>query len=188
MDNKICFINKVLFYGIVLSGIIYIILSKNYTFIPSVYIPSIVVYLLLSWFFKIKKIEVNYLIYVNVALWLNLIGEYYFYYHSVYYDKFLHYAVPIMITIIIYHYFEINSKNMPKKELVFLAVLGLSASFEIFEYFQSGIFNFPSVGVYNETDLIMPPYQDTIWDMLCASFGILTYLIFKKIKELRYKR
>jgi len=172
-------INKVLFLGIIVSGVIYIILSKNYSFIPSVFIPSIIISLISFWILKYKKIDVIYGIYVHLGLWLNLLGEYYFYYNWIYYDKVLHFFIPLFITMTIYKYFNIHSKYAPKKMLVFFAVLGMGALFEIFEYFQSGIFNFPSVGVFAHSDLIMPPYKDTIWDLIFNCFGSLSYLFFK---------
>jgi hypothetical protein len=75
-----------------------------------------------------------------------------------------------------------NSKFISKKVLVFLAVLGIGAGFEIFEYLQNAIFNFPSVGVYADTTLIMQPYPDTIWDLIYNCLGSAAYLIFKKIR------
>jgi hypothetical protein len=182
MEKKGEIINSILFYGIIVSGIIYVLLSKNYIFISSVLIPSIAVSLVSKIILRYMKLDSCYMVYINLGLWLNLLGEYYFYYNSIYYDKVLHFFIPLFITILFYKYFEINSKGLPKKSLVFLIVLGLTAVWEIFEYFQSGIFNFPSVGVYNHTDLVMPPYKDTIWDLFSGCFGALGYLIFKKEK------
>jgi hypothetical protein len=180
--------NYVLFFGIIISGPIYIILNKNYKFIPSVFIPTVILSIASLWMIKNKKMSNIYGLYAYIGLWLNLLGEYYFFYHWEYYDKVLHFFVPFFITIIIYKYLEKNSKEPPKKIFIFLSVLGIGTLFEIFEYFQSGIFNFPSVGVYNKTDLIMPPYKDTIWDLVFNCFGSLSYLSFKNnrlIKKFR---
>lgn len=183
MSKSSDILNKILFWGIVISGLVYTFWSKNYIFIPSVYIPAVFVSLIIKPFFKYKKIPPFYELPVNICLWTGLIGEYYFYYHTVYYDKFLHFFIPMLLASIVYEYFLINSKGFPRKDLVFLAVLGLSAGFEIFEYFQAIWFNFPSVGVYIAGTTVMPPYEDTIWDMACVCFGCLTYLVFKTIKE-----
>ena len=92
--------------------------------------------------------DIIYSVYVQIGLWLNLLGEYYFFYHWIYYDKFLHFSVPFMIAMVTYKYLKRNSKNINNDMVVFFFVLGVCALFEIFEYFQSGILKFPSVGVY----------------------------------------
>ena len=176
-------ISKISFIVILISGIIYVILTKMYSFIPSVFIPTIVLSIIYFAIEKSNKINPSYGIYLQIGFWLNLLGEYYFYYHWIYYDKVLHFFIPLFITIILYNYFEINSKFISKKILVLLAVLGIGAGFEIFEYFQSGIFNFPSVGVFANSDLVMTPYKDTIWDLVYNCLGATTYLLFKKFKN-----
>ena len=169
-----------LFYAMVISGVIYAIESKRYSFIPSVYIPSILITLIAFSLFEKKKIDDLYSIYVELALWLNLFGEYYFYYHWVYYDKVLHFFIPMIITVGIYNYFKIKSEHIPKEVFVFLVVVGIGAVWEILEYAQNVTFHFPSVGVFANSDLIMAPYPDTIWDMIFNCLGSFTYLFFKK--------
>jgi uncharacterized membrane protein YjdF len=175
-------INRLLFLGIVISGAIYVLLTKTYNFIPSVYILTILASLISLVLIKNKKISETWGIYIHLGLWANLIGEYYFYYHWVHYDKFLHFIIPLIMTIAAYEYFEKNSRGPPKKFLIFLAVLGVSAFFEIFEYFQSRLFNFPSVGVYIGNDLVMSAHDDTIWDLTCSCLGSLVYLSYIEIK------
>src|SRR3989338_2550022 len=52
--------------------------------------------------FKSKSINEKYLIWVNIALWLNMFGEFYFYYSiSLPYDKILHVTLGIFLAIII---------------------------------------------------------------------------------------
>lgn len=174
-----------LLWGMIISGPIYSVVTKTYNFIPSVYVPTIAVALIALYIIRKENVNNLYGVYIQIALWLNLLGEYYFYYHWQYYDKFLHFAIPLFITVMIYKYFAVNSKGPPKKWLVFLTVLGVGAFFEIFEYFQSGIFHFPSVGVYANSDLVMPPYSDTIWDLVCNSLGSLTYLLFREDKLIK---
>lgn len=176
-------VNKILALGLIISGIIYIIITKNYVFIPSVFIPTFIILIFVRWLIKNKKMNIMHGIYINLALWLNFLGEYYFFYHWIYYDKLLHFFVPLFITIIVYNHLEIKSRHISKKILVFFIVLGVGAGFEVFEYFQSGFFHFPSVGVYADTTLIMPPHQDTIWDLTFNSLGSLIYLLFKKLKK-----
>jgi len=179
MKNIKAIINWILLFGILISGPLYIFLSKNNSFIPSVYLPTIIISVLCLWIIKKKKLDLKYGIYAHLGLWLNLLGEYYFYYHWVYYDKVLHFFVPLIFTLFLYDYIKVKLNPFQKKFFILLCVLGIGALFEIFEYFQSGIFNFPSVGVYLDTELVMPPYKDTIWDLIYNSLGSLFYLFFK---------
>jgi len=186
-SKRMLFWNNVLFYGMIVTGIIYVLISKVYSFIYAVLIPTLIVSWVIGKLLSKRKINPKYELYVNLSLWPNLIGEYYFYYHWVYYDKVLHFLIPIFIFVIAYEYISRESKFYAK-EKTFFYVLGITSAFEIFEYFQSGFFNFPSVGVYLNTDLVMAQYQDTIWDLFSGVLGVFCYLAFLKIKEIAKKK
>ena len=108
------------------------------------------------------------------------------FFYSTLYDKFLHFSIPLLMTIIAYEFFVKDSKLFAK-EKAFFYILGINAAFEIFEYFQSKIFNFPSVGVYLDKTMVMARYPDTIWDLVACCGGCLAYLLFLRINEMRTK-
>lgn len=149
MNKTIQLVNKGLFYGMFICGVVFAFLENNLIFLFFILIPSVIV----SWFaakiLEFKDLSPDYELPINIALWLNILGEMYFYYNFQYYDKVLHLAIPFLITIIIYEYISKNAKDhKPKKEIVFFTVLGMTALFEILEYFLYTILQYPLVGVF----------------------------------------
>jgi RsiW-degrading membrane proteinase PrsW (M82 family) len=149
MNKTIQLVNKGLFYGMFICGVVFAFLENNLIFLFFILIPSVIV----SWFaakiLEFKDLSPDYELPINIALWLNILGEMYFYYNFQYYNKVLHLAIPFLITIIIYEYISKNAKDhKPKKEIVFFTVLGMTALFEILEYFLYTILQYPLVGVF----------------------------------------
>jgi len=149
MNKTIQLVNKGLFYGMFICGVVFAFLENNLIFLFFILIPSVIV----SWFaakiLEFKDLSPDYELPINIALWLNILGEMYFYYNFQYYDKVLHLTIPFLITIIIYEYISKNAKDhKPKKEIVFFTVLGMTALFEILEYFLYTILQYPLVGVF----------------------------------------
>ena len=193
MSKIIQLVNKGLFYGMFICGLAFAFLGNNLTFLFFILIPSLIVSWFIAKILESKDVSSDYELPINIALWLNILGEMYFYYNFQYYDKVLHLTIPFLIAIIMYEYISKNAKNhKPKKEVVFFTVLGMTALFEIAEYFLYISLQYPLVGVFlsDKKTLVMSLYADTIWDMIMNSLGILIYLIFKKeepSKELKQK-
>ena len=103
-----------------------------------------------------------------------------FYYNLTFFDKIIHLCTGILIAAIIYKYLQVNSNN--NKYIAFLTVLGLVAIWEIYEYFIYAFFDHQLIGVTNNRKLIMPAYEDTIWDLIFDGIGAMLYLIFKREK------
>jgi len=127
-----------------------------------------------------NKIELNknYRFLIPLFIWLNLLGEIYFYYNFQYYDKILHTIIPLFICYCIFDYTKkVNFKN---KIIVFLITLGVLSSFEIFEWLLDVLFNLNMMGVMSNGVLLMTPIDDTIIDLIMGSLASILVLYFRK--------
>jgi len=77
MKKILAFINRIMVYGFLLAFIFLLIYGTGKVSPPLSAIESFIVSLFLGWFFKIRKINDNNWFLVNIALWLNLIGDAY---------------------------------------------------------------------------------------------------------------
>ncbi|MEK6856210.1 MAG: hypothetical protein AABX66_03575 [Nanoarchaeota archaeon] len=116
--------------------------------------------------------------FINLFLWLNVFGEMGLFYTGItFYDKIVHFGVGILITSIVFRYYQ---KSLTvKKELIFLTVLGIFALWEIYEYLLLILFNYPAVGVTNNGIAIMSHLDDTMFDMIFGAIGSISTLFFK---------
>lgn len=171
--------NKILFYGFLLMGILLLFFDRGRLSTVIFSFASFAVSWAFSLFFKARNIPKGYTLLVNVGLWLNLLGEFVFYYTGItYYDKILHISMGILITAITFEYFLRNLKV--RKEAIFFSVLGMLCLWEIYEYFLVIFFNFPAMGVFNEGVVIQSALDDTMMDLVWGSIGSLLFLIIKK--------
>jgi hypothetical protein len=180
-------INKILFYGFLLFGIIlfFFNIDKGYTVIIA--FLSFIASWILAWTIERWGLNPKYEIFVNTALWLNLLGEFIFYYGvSEYYDKFLHFSVAILITAIVYHYYL--KKLGVKKEMIFFTVLGMLCIWEIYEYVIETFFGIPTLGVLLNGAYVQSPLDDIMIDLICGAIGSLVFLLFKKETDAAEKR
>ena len=184
MEKGVNLISKGLFYGLFVIGIVFLFIPDQYSFVFLIVAPAVLESWLILKIIELKRINIKFWLPINIALWLNILGEMYIYYHWQYYDKFLHLSVSFLVTIVVYEYFSKSYKNkFPKKELVFFAVLGGLALWEIIEYLGFIGFNYPFAGVLTSDGLtLLSPYDDTMWDLIMGCIGTLLYLIFKKEK------
>ncbi len=129
-----------------------------------------------------KRINPDYKLLALVLIWLALLGRLYFYRNFFYYDKILHVLGPFVVTLVTWDYFEKNFRQA-NKFVIFCFVLGLLASFEIYEYLVdvSGILGFPLQGVLDEyLNLVMSPIDDTMIDLILGASGSFIALALKK--------
>lgn len=177
-------VNKLLFYLFLAVGVItFFFFPDHITLIVTAFGSAIASWVIIK-VIRSKEINEKYFILINLALLLNLIGEIRTYYSGgvfFYYDKFLHFSIALLITIIMYEYFKKNS-NL-KKDAVFLAVLGLLCAWEISEYIRFIYFNEPIVGVIVNRSFAVSPYDDTMLDLIWGVIGSLIYLVFKRDKN-----
>ena len=175
----IIFINKLLYYGLFIVSIYFFVFPYKFGYMWTFFLISFFVAWLASKFIDKYRLNQNFKILANIALWLGLFGELYLFYYLQYYDKILHFVIPLFITACAYDFFKKHLKI--NKTVIFLSVLGGCVLFEIYEYFLQIFFNLPLMGVWsNNGDLIMSPLNDTIIDLVIDMFGSITYLIFKR--------
>ncbi len=174
----ITIINKIFLISFFILGIIIIFFDLNSKLTWITAFGSFLTSFTLGIFLKNRGIDEKYMILINIGLILGILGEIWFYYHGViYYDKFLHFTIGMIITIIVYYdYF----KNLKVSKLhVFFTVLGMLAGWEIFEYIMKISFNFPMMGVLSNGVMIQSPLDDTMYDLVFGALGSLSYLLFK---------
>lgn len=175
-------INKIFLYGFFLLGAILLFFNIARTSLIVASFASAIASLGLGWLLEQKGISRKFMVFFNIALLLNILGEVAFYYDGLpYYDKFLHLSVGFLITIVVFEYF---SKNLNiKKDIIFFVVLGLLTLWEIQEYSTLTFFNFQSMGVISNGAVVQSPFDDTMFDLIFGSIGSLIYLLFKQEKS-----
>lgn len=184
MKNIISIINKILFYSFFLLGAAIFLfdlfsLRKESALIFT--FGSFIASWLLSFIINRKKIKNSdkYLIMINIALWINLLGEIMYYYNEfIHYDKVLHFTVGIIITVIVYQYYLMSLKV--KKDMIFFTVLGMLAIWEIYEYLLGVFLNYPAMGVIINGEVLISKLDDTMIDLICGSIGSIIVLFIKK--------
>lgn len=175
-------INEILFFGLLLTGIVLLFFSIGKIYTMLVAFGSFFASWATSIILKKNGISSNYEIPINLALWLNLYGELIAYYTGfLFYDKILHFSVAILITAIIYEYY--SKKLKAKKDMIFFTVLGMLSLWEIFEYILQTFFNIPLMGVLRNGVFIESPFNDTMSDLIWGSIGSIVYILFKRRKE-----
>jgi hypothetical protein len=179
--KSIQIITKILFFGIAAFAIARIIIHSSLLY--SIHFLWFVLAYFLFIFMDKKGVNENYKLFVVLAIWLSLLGRVYFYANFFYYDKILHIIIPFFITLLAYDYFSKNLK--PDKLAIFLFVMGILVSWEIFEYFVDtfGILDFKMLGVYDSMgNELMSPMKDTMIDLVIGAFSSLIALAFKNKK------
>lgn len=119
--------------------------------------------------YKLKLKEGKILILVFFML-LSMFGGSFFmlYYTTIWYDKLLHFIVPLTISYWLTGYF----KNKISTPFIILIVLGMSGFFEIMEYFFDVFFVTSLQGVFDlQMNVILSPLADTMQDMVFSLVG-----------------
>ncbi|MDP1728918.1 MAG: hypothetical protein Q8L27_01800 [archaeon] len=181
MKRVIKIIEKLLLYGLFALGITLLFFDTGRISTMILAFESFIAAIMIAWFFEFKKIDGKYLIFIYLALWLNMFGELFAYYDGGFlYDKFLHLALGILLTSITLEYYKQNSSL--KKDAVFLTVLGMLALWEIYEFFLDSFFGFQAQGVFYNGLILQSALEDTMHDLIWGSIGSIGFLFFKKEK------
>lgn len=178
MGRVIEILNKILFYGFLVVGFVYLFFDLSNRYLIIIAFGSFFASWLLAWVIKRRGLHSKYEIFINIALWLNVLGEIIFYYHnSEYYDKFLHFSVSLLMTVLIYEYYSKSPKI--KKDMVFFTILGMLSLWEIYEYIVMVFFGIPTQGIVRKGGFVQSPIDDTMMDLIYGAIGSIVYLIFK---------
>lgn len=173
-------INRILVFLMLLFGIIFIFIDYKYKFFFIFFFISFFVALIFSYLLQRMNINENYNLLISISLWLNLFGDLGLYAYFQYYDKILHAIIPILITAILYSYYK---KNFANKSLIFFSVMGILASFEIYEYIVQTIFNFQMMGVISGGEMVLSYIDDTMIDLILGGLSSIGYLFSLKFVE-----
>src|SRR3972149_8558957 len=105
-------INRILSYLLLLLGIIFMIFPYRFTTFYWLMFISFAIALLFK--FIIKKLELTEKEYfvVLIIIWLNVLGELWFYFNFLFYDKLLHFIVPFSISYIYCGYLKKNKQRI----------------------------------------------------------------------------
>jgi len=176
MKEKI--IDFILYKSMLVIGLI--LFAFRFYFLSTVFLVSF----FFAWLFStaVDRIEINknYKILIYISLWLSIFGEFYLYETFEFYDKLLHFIVPLFLASMIYDYIEKYKTTYPKM-IVFFIVLGMLTIFEMFEYSIDMIFKLDMLGVTSRTgSILLSAITDTMVDLILGSLACLIFLIFKK--------
>jgi hypothetical protein len=182
MKRAVDIINKVLLYGFFIVAIVLLFVETERVSTLIIAWVSFFASLAFAWLLKVRDVDGTSWLYINIALWLNLIGEIMMYYSGFlfHYDKMIHIMVGVVLAKIVLEYYMKNS--ILKKDMVFLTVLGMLGLWEIYEYTLDTFFGFQSQGVLRNGIFAQSGFDDTMADLIWGSIGALAYLFFKKEK------
>lgn len=179
-------INKGLSYLLLLLAIIFYFFPYRYKTFYWLFFISFGVAIAFKFLLdKLKLKDWDFFI-VLIAIWLNALGELWFYFNWIYYDKFLHLTVPFLICIL---YSGHLKQAGWKIDLFFpFTIIGMLASFEILEWVIHTYIGFPMLGVYssikgNPDKLVMDFLTDTMIDLIMGILGITTFLLVSKLTQ-----
>lgn len=170
--------SKVLLYGMLVLGAASLLFNIGNAIAWIAVFSSFVASLFLSWVLRSRGIHSDiHEFFINVAIWMNILGQYAFYYaDATYYDKVLHFLTGALIASIVYRYYRKDSK-VGKGMVIFIA-LGMLAAWEIYEYVLFAYLGVPSMGVIDKGVQIMSPLDDTMMDLICGVIGSSLYFMF----------
>lgn len=184
-------LSNVLKNGLLAYGIIYlfnhIFLGRfNYWFAAMIWI-SYFSSLLIENFLLKHQLGYKHIALANTFLWMNIVGEIFYYGVSTYYDKVLHFIIPFFITYIMIIYFKKNLKI--DYLLTFLSVMGCLVIFEIYEYLVTMFIGYEMLGVIINGVVIMSYVDDTFADLLVGMTAtFLMIVIHKSLNKNRRKK
>jgi hypothetical protein len=181
MKKVIGIINKLLLYGLFVFGIVLIIFYSNKTTSSITALTAFFESILFIWVLRLRGINDKYWLYINIGLWLNVLGEILIYWSGPQiYDKVLHLYLGIVITAIVYEDYKINMKI--NKMWIFLSLVGLLGVWEIYEYILDNLLHFNLQGVIRGGVFTMSQIDDTMYDLIIGALGSIGYLFLKKEK------
>lgn len=164
-------LDEILSYSMLLGAVYFFIFPLQSKYIPLAFIGSFIFSKLVNKIIIDKyNLKSIYKTLILIALWVNLLGEVVLYGMIFYLDKAQHFTVTILVTSMFYDYLK-NNKIKASNFLVFFAVMGTLAIWEIFDYILFYYFGFDIMGVYIRGILVVPPLNDTIWDMIAGGLG-----------------
>lgn len=112
------------------------------------------------------------------------------YYRSVFYDKILHFFLPLLLCIIIFYMLDkhLNINFKWKLLMTSFIVFGIMGVFEIGEYLSDKYFDTIFQGVYSniiksKADVIQTPIDDSMQDLIFGVLGSLTFVTFKAFRD-----
>ena len=150
------------YYSILLTSVVLFFIDRFY------FLISLSVFLLIlisNNFFKFSPFE---LISISGVSYLSIIGSLGAY-NIFFYDKVVHLLTIFFITLII-----LNRLDIEKEYKYFFGILiamGVSASWEIYEYFYDTIFYGQMQGVYRHGNQLLDKLDDTMFDIVFGGIG-----------------
>jgi len=163
-------------------GMIFFLIKGNIAY-SSIFIIAFLASLISSFFIKHKKLPEYYLLFVNLFIWADLIGEVFrVYYIFIYYDKILHFIVPLLLAEMATFYFRMKKVRIGLAH-IFMMIMGILALFEMYEYTLDYLLHMTAMGVLINSSWVMSPLADTMADLACGALGAIVFLIIYWIKD-----
>ena len=176
MVDYLKILNKLLLILNLVFGIFFFFFPYRTKWFFMFFIISIVPAIYFFYIIERLGLGEKYKFYAISAIWLNHFGELYFYDSWQYYDKVLHFFIPMLLAHIIFVYLRKN--KFPNRFVAFLMVMGIEALFEIWEYIPHTFLGFQMLGVMSNGIMVMSPITDTIIDLFLGALGTFIFLYF----------
>ncbi|MBI2139883.1 DUF2238 domain-containing protein [Candidatus Woesearchaeota archaeon] len=121
-----------------------------------------------------KKLDIpgSYITLGLVAVYLTVIGEFYLelYYRVVYYDKILHFLIPLYLAVLARRFF--SSQQQLKELFAVLAVLGAATLWELLEFIIDSFAGVPIMqGIFTGMKGLTGGHEDTMKDISMNLLG-----------------
>jgi uncharacterized membrane protein YjdF len=172
-------INKILSYAFLLLGIFFFLFPYRFKTFYFLMFVTFGFAILFSIVVKKFGLTEKHFTLILIMLWLNVLGELWFYFNYVHYDKILHFCIPFLMSWIFYDYLQKSKQNVT----IFFpfTILGMLAFFEIIEWFIDSVIGFPMLGVFDSSGaVVMSKLTDTMVDLCMGILGTLTFLAFRR--------
>ena len=179
-------INKVISLGLIYLLLVFAIVWLIFHGINSTFLAIIALFILgFVIYFLIDNLMLNknYKIFAGLAIWLNALSYAYLYQRYLYFGYFVHFIDSILITYVVYDYFK---KNFKTKEIylfifIFLTVVGIISSWEVYEYFSDKILQIHLQGIFVSGKFFVYPIDDTMIDLTIGYLVTILTLVVRKV-------
>lgn len=179
-------LNLILEFSLIITSFYLLIFTKyNYLLVVPIIFMFIFFKLLHNYDKKSNlRLPVYYYTLGIIAVYSDILGEFFFsfYYSFIYYDKLLHFFIPIYLAILVKWF--IPKKTHFLKLIVILVILGIGAVWELFEYTADSLMQTPTMqGVFIFGKILGGSLEDTMQDMFFNLIGAIIGTFFVKVSH-----
>lgn len=174
-----------IFIGAIIFLVLYTLKNTGYPFRIATFLTALLLFYAVDQWLKLGFEKHHYFIFGFISITGIILSPLYFI--SPNYDKILHLASPLLLSILIF--FLLNKTKVKfsiKIFLTFSVIIAFLSVFEVGEYLLDQFFDFKLQGVYlrdltgvSKLNIILDKNDDTMIDIIFGMVGALTFVVVK---------